>query len=377
MRESPLPPTFPGGRVPVVTVIMPVRNEFGAIRTSLLSILAQDYPKSALEILVVDGDSDDGTPDIVRELVAEHPQVRWVNNPGRIVATALNLGIQSARGEIMARMDAHTEYALDYVTQCVALLLQTEADNVGGPWVARGTTRFTRAVAAAFQSPIGSGGARAHNPSYEGWVDTVYLGCWRKDLFQRVGGFAEDMIRNQDDEHNLRLIRVGSRIWQSPRVRSWYQPRECLGELSRQYCQYGYWKIRIMQKHRRPASFRHVVPAVCLLVGLSLAIVSPWFPAARSALLALLGAHLTLVVLGSVLVASRAGWDLVPLLPVVFYCFHLSYGYGSIRGVLDFVVLRRGAQPRFGRLTRGRRWAEQGAKWRDQVPEHQGDSRPA
>jgi succinoglycan biosynthesis protein ExoA len=176
MRERHFPSSLAGRPVPIVTVGMPVRNECGSIRTALLSILSQDYPNWAFGILVVDGASDDGTPDIIEALAVEHPQIRWIYNFERIVATALNAGIECAGGEIIVRMDAHTVYAPDYVTQCVVLLLHTGADNVGGAWVPRGTNPFSRAVAAAYQSPIGSGGARAHQPSYEGWADTVYLG---------------------------------------------------------------------------------------------------------------------------------------------------------------------------------------------------------
>src|SRR5262249_25260654 len=132
-------------------------------------------------------------------------------------------------------------------------------------WVARGDRYVSRAIAAAFRSPFSAGGANSHDPRHEGPVDSVYLGCWRRDVFSRVGLFDEELVRNQDDEWNLRLIRSGGTIWQSPRIRSWYRPRASLAALFQQYRQYGYWKVRVIQKHRRPASPRHLVPVLFLL----------------------------------------------------------------------------------------------------------------
>src|SRR5205823_12095039 len=142
---------------------------------------------------------------------------------------------------------------------CVQLLSETAADNVGGPWIAKGEGRIGKAIAAAFQSSFANGCARGHDPNHSGLVDTVYLGCWRREIFDRIGFFDEELVRNQDDEFNLRLSRAGGLIWQSPRIKSWYHPRASLRSLWRQYAQYGYWKVRVIQKHGLPASMRHVV----------------------------------------------------------------------------------------------------------------------
>src|SRR5262249_37522272 len=137
---------------------------------------------------------------------------------------------------------------------------ETGADKVGGPWVAEGKGYVGRAIAAAFQSPFAVGGARGHDPNYEGIVDLVYLGCWRRGVFDWFGLFDEELVRNQDDEFDLQLIRAGGTIWQSPRIRSWNQPRGSLRTLFLQYMQYGYWKVRVIQKHKIPASTRHLMP---------------------------------------------------------------------------------------------------------------------
>src|SRR5260370_4219804 len=202
MTASPLPE-------PLVSIIIPCRNEVGHIEDCLLSVLAQEEPPGGFEVIVADGMSDDGTRGLLRKIQTTEPRVRMIDNPKRIASTGLNAAIQVARGEIIVRMDAHTKYAPDYVRQCVEVLEATGADNVGGPWIAQGEGLISRAIAAAFQSPFAAGGARSHAPDYEGPVDSVYLGSWRKDTFRRFGYFDEEMVRNQDDEHNLRITRGG------------------------------------------------------------------------------------------------------------------------------------------------------------------------
>src|SRR5204863_2888738 len=181
------------------------------------------------------------------------------------VSTGLNRALALARGEVIVRMDVHTEYAGDYIAQCLAALESTGADNVGGPWHAQPDADagpMQQAVAAAFQSRWVAGGAASRRLDFDGWVDTVYLGCWPRASFDRFGGFDENLVRNQDDEHNLRISQGGGRVWQSSRIRSVYRPRARLGQVFRQYLQYGYWKPFVMKKHGQPASVRHVVPAL-------------------------------------------------------------------------------------------------------------------
>jgi cellulose synthase/poly-beta-1,6-N-acetylglucosamine synthase-like glycosyltransferase len=278
-----------------------------------------------------------------------------LNNPGRIVSTGLNAALRAARGEVVIRMDAHTDYAPDYVRQCLAVLRETGADNVGGPMRTQARTYKQRAIQAVFHSAFAVGGARSHNPSYEGPVDTVIYGCWRRELFERVGYFDEEFVRNQDDEHNLRIIRSGGKIYQSPRIRSWYNVRESFSALLRQYMQYGYWKALVLRNHKIPASVRHLVPAA--FVGtVSLLLVLGWFwrPALWTGV-ALLGCYGLLVLMASLVTASRTEWNLLPVLPVGFCCFHFGYGYGFLRGIVDFVLFHNAPETRFVQLTRRKR----------------------
>jgi len=340
---------------PLVTVILPCRNEAGYIEDCLKSILAQELPDADFEVIVADGVSNDGTHEFLERFSAENPKVRLLNNPGRIVSTGLNAALREARGEVIVRMDAHTVYAPDYIRQCLAVLRQTGADNVGGPMCTTATTYKERAVRAVFHSPFAVGGARSHNPDYEGYVDTVIYGCWRKGIFDRVGNFDEYLVRNQDDEHNLRISRDGGRIYQSPRIRSWYHVRDSFKAVLRQYMQYGYWKVLVIRNHRLPASIRHVVPAAFLgTLGLLLITGLFWRPALAAAM-ALAGVYLLVVLLASLLTAARTEWKLLPALPLAFYCFHLGYGYGFLRGIVDFVLFQKAPATKFVQLTRRQR----------------------
>jgi len=340
---------------PLVSIVLPCRNEQGYIQACLQSALDQEPPQGEVEILVADGMSTDGTREYLEQMAKQHPQLRVLDNPGRIVSTGLNAAIRAARGEIIVRMDAHTRYAPDYVRQCLAVMNETGADNVGGPMRTTAETYMERAIRAVFHSAFAVGGARSHQPDYEGYVDTVIYGCWKKSLFERAGYFDEELVRNQDDEHNLRLTRAGGKIYQSPRIRSWYHVRGSLKTLFRQYMQYGYWKTLVIRKHQAPASFRHLVPGgfvgcLCLLAVLGVF----WFPAWWAA-----GGLATLYAVGALMIslatAASTRWTLLPVMPVVVWCFHFGYGYGFLRGLLDLVLLRNAPDTPFVQLTRERR----------------------
>jgi glycosyltransferase involved in cell wall biosynthesis len=279
-------------------------------------------------VLVADGMSDDGTRAILDRYAAREPRIRVIDNPSRAVPAGLNAAIRDARGEIILRMDAHTSYAPDYVRCCVETLRATGAANVGGPARTKPRGYWGRAIAAAYHSPVACGGARFHDPNYEGWADTVPYGCWRRSTLLEIGLFDETLVRNQDDELNLRLSRAGGRIWQSPAIVSWYQPRATLRRLFQQYFQYGFWKVAVIRKHRIPASWRHLVPVTFVAATVLLPIVSVTLWAA------MLAAYFLAILAASVHAASHEGWDLLPALPVVFAAYHFSYGSGFLAGLL-------------------------------------------
>ncbi|MGE4331017.1 glycosyltransferase, partial [Diaphorobacter sp.] len=190
----------------LLSVIAPCRNEAAFIDAFCDAVLRQQLPAGwRMEVLIADGESDDGTRERLQERCARDERLALVANPGRIVSTGLNACIARARGEVIARLDIHTQFAPDYLARCIETLERSGADNVGGPWVAQGAGPMGQAIAAAFQCRWVVGGARSRDQGYEGAVDTVYLGCWRRDTFARFGLFDEALVRNQDDEHNLRL----------------------------------------------------------------------------------------------------------------------------------------------------------------------------
>jgi succinoglycan biosynthesis protein ExoA len=337
---------------PAVSVVIPCCNERGHIENCLRSIFEQEPVPGGFEVIVADGMSDDGTRRILSKLAGENPGLRMVDNPDHIVSAGLNAAIQKARGAVIIRMDAHTVYAPDYLRTCSEVLQTTGADNVGGSWVAKGEGTIGKAIAAAFQSPFSFGDRRGHNPLYEGLVDTVYLGCWSRQVFERIGLFDEELVRNQDDELNLRLTRAGGRIWQSPRIRSWYMSRSSLGALFKQYMQYGYWKVRVMRKHKLPASPRHLVPGLFVFMMAALSLMALRWRLAGLALMALAGVYFICAITASLFSAGRHSWKLFPVLPAIFACCHFAYGYGSLRGVWDFMILRRGPHANYKRLSR-------------------------
>ncbi|MGE4377591.1 MAG: glycosyltransferase family 2 protein [Burkholderiaceae bacterium] len=342
-----------------VSIIVPCRNERAYIDALCDAALAQRLPAGwQLELLVADGQSDDGTRARLDARAARDARLRVIDNPQRIVSTGLNACLAQARGAVIVRMDVHTTFAPDYVAQCLAALARSGADNVGGPWVARGQGAWGRAIAAAFQCRWVVGGARSRERGYEGEVDTVYLGCWPRAVLARVGGFDETLVRNQDDEHNLRLRRQGGRIWQSARIHSWYVPRDALGALFRQQFQYGYWRPFVLRKHGQPGSARQLVPMIFVA---AMAVFTAVLPLFYAPLVGLLLAYVTYLG-GASLAAARgavqdatapcgARWGLLTRLPAVIAAYHLGYGLGTWRGLWDLLRGRRG-DPAFARLTR-------------------------
>ncbi len=335
----------------LVSIVVPCRNEAAHLPVFLTGVLGQQLPAGiAIEVLVADGASDDDSRKLVEAMQASDARLQVIDNPQRIVSAGLNRALAVAGGAVIVRMDVHTRYAADYVAQCLLALERSGADNVGGPWCAEGREGWPGAIAAAFQSRWVAGGARSRSLVYEGEVDTVYLGCWPRATFDRFGGFDETLVRNQDDEHNLRVVLGGGRIWQSPAIRSVYRPRDSLGALWRQWLQYGYWKPFVMKKHGQAAVWRHRVPGL-FVAALTLTALLAVAGAGVAPLLALLGLYALVLAGLSVAVASASSWALLWRLPLVVAAQQIGYGVGTLAGVWDAWRHGRGRE-RFARLTR-------------------------
>jgi succinoglycan biosynthesis protein ExoA len=337
-----------------VSVVLAARNEERFIEPCVRSLLAQEPPPGGFEVIVAEGMSDDQTRRILDRLAAEDARLKVVANERQIAPAGWNAAIRAASGRYIAIMGAHARYPNDYLLRSFELAEKLHADNVGGPAIAEADTYLQRANAASHHSQFSVGGASWHDVDYEGKARTVFGGFYRRDVFDRIGMFDERFVRDSDAEFNFRLELAGGTIWQSPALGSWYRPRSTLGALFRQYMQYGYWKVRIMRKHGRAPAVRQYVPAVFVATNFVLVLASL---TGRIVALWLLVTSLTLyagaLLVASVTTAARSGWDLLPILPVTFACYHVGYGIGFLAGLLDFVVLRR-SQPRRSmvRLTR-------------------------
>jgi succinoglycan biosynthesis protein ExoA len=320
-----------------VTLIFPIKNEKRYVYRSLGAILAQDYPAEQMEVMVADGMSTDQTRQVIHDLVDQHPHhsVSILDNPGQIVPTGMNIALRQAKGDIIIRVDGHTLIAPDYVRQCVEALRRTNADNVGGKMSAVGQTHFEKAVAMATSTPFGVGGARFHYSDQEEWVDTVYMGAWPRRIFEKIGLFDEELVRDQDDEFNYRLREAGGRIVLCPQIRSEYTVRSSLSGLWRQYFQYGFWKVRVLQKHPRQMSLRQFAPPALVLALLGSAFLAA-FPDLRSLSLIVPLLYLFVNLLASLWTASKRGWKSLPFLPLTFAILHLGYGSGFLVGLFRF-----------------------------------------
>jgi glycosyltransferase involved in cell wall biosynthesis len=327
-----------------ITVIMPCREEEKHIGRALTSILANDYPRDRLEVLVVDGMSEDGTRQVVAALAEEHPVIKLVDNPKKITPAALNLGIARARGEIIIRVDAHSTYPPDYLSSLVAWQEQSGADNVGGVWriVPGSTTAMARAIALGLCHPFGVGNARYRiGTAAPRWVDTVPFGCYPREVFRRNGLFDEDHVRTEDDEFNLRLRKNGGRSLLVPDIVIDYHARARLRQVWSMYYYYGYFKPLVARKLGMVLSLRHLMPPL-LVLSLGAALLGGWwFPSLRVPGAVVLGTYLLADLTGAIIAGWRQGPAVAAGLTLVFPTLHCSYGLGFLKGLVDFYCLGR------------------------------------
>jgi glycosyltransferase involved in cell wall biosynthesis len=254
------------GQVPTVSIIVPVLNEAEHIERCLLAIEGQTYP-SIVEILVSDGGSTDRTS----EIAASHAQVRVLDNRAGLQAAGLNVALAAATGEVVVRVDGHSLIDPDYVERCVTSLLATGAAMVGGMMVPIKTGGWVqRAVGVALSSRLGAGPARFHVGGTPGWVDTVYLGCYRAEVAREKGGYDPAFALNEDAEFAFRMKDAGG-VWFDPAIRATYVPRGSIPAITRQFFRYGKARAGTVRRHPESLSARQLAPPL-LLLGL----MSPW-----------------------------------------------------------------------------------------------------
>lgn len=325
----------PEAGVPTVSVILPIRNERGSVASCLTAVLGQDYPVNRLEVIVVDGGSSDGSWRVVEALAQGDPRIRLLHNPASTIPAGLNVGIRAARGEVIARVDARALLAPDYLRTAVDLLSSTGAANVGGPVRSVTCTTVGEALALAWASRFGLGGAAPrYRDSTEHWTDTVYLGVFPRQVLDEAGLYDETIPQDEDSELNYRIRAGGGRILMSPRLRSTYLNQPTLWRIVRKNFLFGWSKALVWRRHPRMIKIRHLAPPAfvgALLLGLLAGGLHP--PVLR--LLASLVAGYSVVCLAVTvghLARTRRGAAL--LLPLIFPLIHLAWGAGFLWGAL-------------------------------------------
>jgi succinoglycan biosynthesis protein ExoA len=321
--------------LPVVTIAIPCFNEERYIEACLDDVFAQDYPASSIEVLIGDGMSTDRTREILVGIATRLPgRIRVIDNPRKLQAVAMNAMIEASRGEIIIRMDVHARYAPDYVRQCVGVLEETGAANVGGAQRARPETWFQRALCAALDSPVAVGGARYRSADAEGFVDTVFLGAFRKRMIESVGGYDPRAITNEDAELNQRILGAGGKIYLSKKIVVHYAPRDSFRSLARQYYRYGQGRARTLLKHKSFPTPRPAVPFLMVAGGAALLLKRSWRALAPFAF----GAYGALAVVEALRVSRRHGWTLAPAVAAIFPVLHLSHGIGFGVGLVKYAL---------------------------------------
>jgi succinoglycan biosynthesis protein ExoA len=319
-----------------ISVIAPMRDEVEHVDGLIADLAAQDY-QGDVEVLIADGGSEDGSVERLRAAATRHRvSVTILDNPQRWVSHGLNRCVRAAQGDLIVRVDCHSRYPSDYLRRCAIAAAETGAANVGGAFVAEGRTPVERAVACAMDSPFGGVHWTRHSDDGRVEVDTVPYGAFRPEAFERAGLFDESLVRNQDDEFNLRLRRAGGRIVFDPAIRIHYVPRGSIGGVFLQYYEYGVWKVAVMRKHGRVVSGRSLAPPA--FVG-SIALLAVLAPRVRPAawLLALQTSGYAAAAVGFgglALRRRREAWRLLPNVALAFPAFHLGHGLGQLAGWL-------------------------------------------
>jgi glycosyltransferase involved in cell wall biosynthesis len=325
-----------------VTVIIPCRNEKNYIRECLNSLIDQNYSKKNFEVLVIDGMSNDGTREIIKEFIDNYSFIRLLDNHKKFIPFALNIGIKESKGDVIVRMDAHAKYEKDYISKCVKYLKKYNADNVGGiiKTIPEKDTLTAKSIAFCLSSAFGVGNSvfRVGSKKIKE-VDTVFGGCFRKEVFEKIGLFNENFIRSEDIEFNLRLRKSGGKVILVPDIKAYYYPKSNFKDFFLHNVEDGSWctyRLKFLKKIYYP---RHYIPFFSILVIIALLLLSLFFPLARIFLFSFILIYLLTSFYYSVKIALREReWKYIFLMPVAFFLRHLGYSLGSIIGVKKMLI---------------------------------------
>ncbi len=340
---------LPSSSMHFISIVAPVLNEERYIGQFIDCVRNNTYPKDRLELLLIEGRSDDQTQSTIQDYLQRCPWIKLIDNTKRRIPAALNLGLQHARGTIIIRMDVHTSYPPDYIAESVNVLVRSGVQNVGGRVIPTGTNYIASCIALGTSHPFGVGDSKYRYSEKEELVDSVYPGTWWAGTLRDLGGFNESLEANEDYEMNIRLRRAGGKVLLHPAIKCRYFVRDNLIALARQYWKYGYWKIRTLRLHPDSLRWRQAGPPL-LLIGLLVS--AGWgFYSLRLGLI-LPVFYVACNLLATFAIAARHGWKYSFGLPVVFGAIHLSWGAGFLTGLLKLCLPRRSWPTRRGRPTR-------------------------
>ncbi len=321
-----------------VAIVIPCRNEEQYISKCIDSVLQQEYAQDKLEVFVCDGCSDDSTVEIVNQYCQKHANVKLLVNKKRTTPYALNLGLKTSDADVKIILGAHSEIKSDYVANCVSCFeVDSQIGCVGGILDNVYESETAQVIGEAMSSPFGVGNAHFRTGAKDGYVDTVAFGAYRKEVFETVGYFDEELTRNQDDEFNFRVQKAGYKIYLSKTIRADYYVRASYSKLARQYYQYGYWKVFVNKKHATVTSIRQLVPMIFVLFLLSF----PCWIIMNLTFIFIFG--LSCYGLGALFFAHKTTtsiWN-IPAIVFTFLLLHIGYGSGYLEGVLNFLLLGR------------------------------------
>lgn len=320
---------------PIVSVVIPCRNEEKYIKDCIVSILKQVQISDLIEILVIDGMSEDRTEEIVHSLGDPRKNIKIIKNPKKTTPAGLNLGIKNSKGRFIAIFGAHSKYGEDYLLNCIKLFnLHPEISCVGGPITHTAKTAFGKAVALAMSSRIGVGNAKHRFSDYEGYAEGACFPVFKREVFETTGMYDESLIRNQDDELNFRLKKHNLKIFISNKIISYYSVRELPLNLFNQYFEYGFWRTAVIKKHKQVASMRQLAPPAFFLFVFFLIILAPLLSSNDLLLGIIIPSIYSLVILSySFFLLFREGVKTALFFPIVVIIMHFAYTVGFLSGI--------------------------------------------
>lgn len=322
---------------PFVSALLVTRNEKDYIKISLMSLIEQTYPKDKYEIIVIDGGSTDGTLDIIKELQdtynTERFSIRVVPNPKKILATGWNIGIQSAKGEYVVRIDAHSTAEKDFIEKSVETMMRVDAVCVGGKLTSKSLNGEDNAISYVLSSPFGVGNSSFRVSENEGYADTAVYGLYKKDIFEKAGYFDEKMVRNQDIEMHSRIKKAGGKFYFNPEIKSTYYTRNTVKKMLKQAFGNGQWNMVLLKKGSGALSIRHLVPFLFVIGVFGAIILGFIHPIFWMIGIAVIFLHLGLGIYFACKKTKKIGQIIT--MPFLFISLHFAYGLGYIKGLFN------------------------------------------